>query len=159
MDYKKWMDKIKETNDQINKNWEDIFETCKKINEIVRETYGLTNIKLKMDNIYELQFSGASTKLIIKDNQYEIPISDDLDVFEELEGCKKFYQFVFQWHKNKPLYEEKLEEFLNEWFNEDNSENMDKNSDQNEDADWLSDNKISKGIIRLNIDRKGECLC
>lgn len=128
MDYQKWMDKIKEINDQINKNWEDILETCKKIEKIVMETYGLTIINIKIDDTYELQFSSASTKLIFHVNQYELPISDDLSLLDELEDSNLFYQFVFQWHKNKLLYEEKLEEFLTEWF---------KNETMDDDLSWL----------------------
>lgn len=128
MDYQKWMDKIKEINDQINKNWEDILETCKKIEKIVMETYGLTIINIKIDDTYELQFSSASTKLIFHVNQYELPISDDLSLLDELEDSNLFYQFVFQWNKNKLLYEEKLEEFLTEWF---------KNETMDDDLSWL----------------------
>lgn len=128
MDYQKWMDKIKEINNQIDKNWEDILETCKKIEKIVMETYGLTIINIKIDDTYELQFSSASTKLIFHVNQYELPISDDLSLLDELEDSNLFYQFVFQWHKNKLLYEEKLEEFLTEWF---------KNETMDDDLSWL----------------------
>ena len=57
MDYKKWMEKIEETNQRLENNFKDLLETCKDMKEIVLTTYGLTSIYLTIDNTYNLYVS------------------------------------------------------------------------------------------------------
>lgn len=116
MDYQKWIKKIEEINEKIRNNFEDLFKTCRNIKEIVLTTYGLTSICLTIDETYKLYITYGNPELQIHDES--IYLTDDLNLLDELEDDRLFYDFILNWNQSKVLYEEQLEKFLTEWFNE-----------------------------------------
>lgn len=114
MNYQKWIKEIEETNQKIKNNFADLLETCENMKEIVLTTYGLTSICLTINETYKLYIPYGNPELQIHDES--IYLTDDLDLLDELEDDRLFYDFILNWNQTKHLYEEQLEEFLNEWF-------------------------------------------
>lgn len=105
MDYKKWMEKIEETNQRLENNFKDLLETCKDMKEIVLTTYGLTSIYLTIDNTYNLYVSYGNPELQIKlqTKDKNIYLTDDLDFLDELEDNILFYDFILNWNQTKDI--------------------------------------------------------